>query len=137
MEKYYILTDFEFEKQFKSCSLDPAIFTHEAHLRLAWIHINKYGVDVAIDKIRCQLQDYVDSLGAKNKYNETVTIAAIKAVYHFMLTSKTNNFKDFIIENIKLKQNFKELIACHYKIDIFNSPAAKSKYLMPDLLPFD
>ena len=37
MEQHYTLTDNEFEKQFQTSSLDPAIFTHEAHLRLAWI----------------------------------------------------------------------------------------------------
>jgi len=137
MEKHFTLTDTEFETQFQSCSLDPAIFTHEAHLRLAWIHITKYGADIAIDNIRCQLQNFVDSLGAKNKYNETVTVAATKAVYHFILKSKTNNFKDFIVENSRLKNNFKELLAFHYQTDIFNSPAAKERYLVPDLLPFD
>lgn len=137
MEKHFTLTDTEFETQFQSCSLDTAIFTHEAHLRLAWIHITKYGADIAIDNIRSQLQNFVDSLGAKNKYNETVTVAATKAVYHFMLKSKTNNFKDFIAENSRLKNNFKELLAFHYQTDIFNSPAAKEKYLVPELLPFD
>ena len=137
MEKHFTLTDNEFEKQFRSCLLDSAIFTHEAHLRLAWIHITKYGADVAIDNIRNQLQNFVINLGAKNKYNETVTIAAIKAVYHFMLKSKTDNFKDFIAENSRLKNNFKELLSFHYQTDIFNSATAKKKYLVPELLPFD
>ena len=137
MEKHFTLTDTEFETQFQNCSLDPAIFTHEAHLRLAWIHITKYGAEIAIDNIRSQLQNFVDSLGAKNKYNETVTVAATKAVYHFILKSKTNNFKDFITENSRLKTNFKELLAFHYQTDIFNSPTAKEKYLVPELLPFD
>jgi hypothetical protein len=54
-----------------------------------------------------------------------------------MLKSKTNNFKDFIAENSRLKNNFKELLAFHYRSDIFNSRAAKEKYLVPELLPFD
>lgn len=137
MERHFTLTDIELEKQFQSCSLDPAIFTHEAHLRLAWLYINKYGADKAIDNICCQLQNFVDSLGLKNKYNETVTIAAVKAIYHFMLKSKTDNFRDFITENSRLKYSFKELMAFHYQTDIFNSPTAKEMYLMPELLPFD
>lgn len=137
MERHFTLTDIEFEKQFQSCSLDPAIFTNEAHLRLAWIHITNYGAGIAVDNIRCQLQNFVDSLGAKNKYNETVTMAAVKAVYHFMLKSKTDNFRDFITENLRLKNSFKELMSFHYQTDIFKSPTAKEKYLMPELLPFD
>lgn len=137
MEKHFTLADNEFEKQFQNCVLDPAIFTHEAHLRLAWIHIRKYGADIAIDHIRFQLQSFVENLDARNKYYETVTIAAVKAVFHFMLKSKTDNFKDFITENSRLKKNFKELLAFHYQTDIFNSPIAKEKYLTPELLPFD
>ena len=137
MEQHFTLTDGEFEKQFESCSLNPVMFTHAAHLRLAWIHIYKYGAGIAIDNIRFQLQRFVDNLGVRSKYNETVTIAAIKAVYHFMLTSNTDNFTDFITENPKLKNNFKELMASHYQTDIFNSPIAKEKYLVPELLPFD
>ncbi len=137
MEQHFTLMDIEFEEQFKSCSLHPAIFTHEAHLRLAWIHIHKYGANIAIDNIRSQLQNFVEHLGAKNKYNETVTIAAIKAVYHFILRSKTDNFEDFIAENQSLKNNFKELLAFHYETDVFNSPIAKEKFLTPELLPFD
>jgi hypothetical protein len=38
MEKHLELTDLEFEANFKNCSLNPDIFSHEAHLRLAWIH---------------------------------------------------------------------------------------------------
>jgi hypothetical protein len=65
MEKHFTLSDTEFETQFQSCSLHPAIFTHEAHLRLAWIHITKYGADIEIDNIRSQLQNFVDTLGTK------------------------------------------------------------------------
>lgn len=137
MEKHYQLTDAEFKKQFANCTLDPEIFSHEAHLRLAWIHLDQYGIDQAIQNICLQLLNFVDSLGARDKYNKTVTIAAIRAVYHFMLKSETTNFKDFILENPRLKHNFMELLSFHYKTDIFNSERAKKAYLEPDLLPFD
>lgn len=137
MEKHFVLSDPEFERQFYTCKLDPSDFTHEAHLRLAWIHINKYGIKDAQIYIQNQLQAYVEHLGAKDKYNTTLTMAGIKAVYHFMLRSNTDNFKDFINEFPRLKNNFKELIACHYGFDIYNSDLAKTEFLEPDLLPFD
>lgn len=137
MEIHFTLTDIEFENLFESCSLNPEIFTHEAHLRLAWIHIKKYGPDVAIANIRCQLQNFTQHLGIKNKYNETLTVASIKAVYHFMLNSNTHSFREFISENPGLKTNFKQLLLSHYQSDIFNLPIAKEKFLSPELLPFD
>lgn len=137
MEKHFDLTNAELERQFENCELDPSIFSHEAHLRLAWIHIHQYGIEKALLQIPNQLINFTAYHGAKNKYNKTLTIAAIKAVYHFMLRSKSGHFEDFIKEFPRLKYNFKELIAAHYQMDIFHSEKAKSEFLEPDLLPFD
>jgi len=67
----------------------------------------------------------------------TLTIAASKAVAHFIQKSKSNSFHDFILEYPRLKNNFKDLMNAHYKIDIFNSAKAKKEFIEPDLLPFD
>ena len=137
MEKHFELSDSEFEKQFISCELKPADFSHEAHLRLAWINIDKYGIQQAEKNIQNQLQKFVEFVGAKDKYNMTLTLAAIKAVYHFTLKSKSDNFMDFITEFPRLKYNFKELMDFHYGFDIYNSEKAKTEFLKPDLIPFD
>ncbi|HKK12097.1 MAG TPA: hypothetical protein VJ945_04660 [Flavobacteriaceae bacterium] len=137
IEDHFKLSDTEFEKQFENCQLNPSVFGHEAHLRLAWIHIKNYGIEKALQNVKSQLQNFVEYVGAKDKYNVTLTIAAVKAVNHFMLKSEPDNFKDFIEEFPRLKHNFKELLGYHYGIDIFNSREAKAKFLEPDLLPFD
>ena len=137
MEKHFELSDSDFEKKFISCKLNPSDFTHEAHLRLAWININEYGIIQAEKNIQSGLKNFVEFVGAKDKYNMTLTLAAIKAVYHFMLKSKSDNFKDYITEFPCLKYNFKELMDCHYGFDIYNSEKAKTEFLEPDLIPFD
>lgn len=137
MQKHFNLSDSDFKNQFINCELSPDDFSHEAHLRLAWLYINQYGIDKAEKEIQNQLLNFVDFVGAKDKYNMTVTIVAMKVVYHFMLKSQSNNFKDFIIEFPQLNNNFKELIASHYSFDIFNSDKARTEFLAPDLLPFD
>lgn len=137
MEKHFELSDPEFERQFMDCELNPGIFSHEAHLRLAWINIKKYGIEKAEAIIQDQLQNYVQFVGAKDKYNTTLTLAAIKAVHHFIRRSQSDSFEEFITEFPRLKYDFKELMACHYGFDIYNSDKAKAKFLEPDLLPFD
>lgn len=137
MEKHFELSDKEFVQQFNDCTLNPEIFSHEAHLRLAWINIHQYGIEQAETNIQYQLQQFVAFVGVKDKYNTTLTIAAIKAVFHFMLKSQSNNFKDFIVEFPQLKNNFKGLMSSHYSFDIYHAAAAKNNYLAPDLLAFD
>ncbi len=137
MTDHFQFTDTEFEQQFATCKLLPSLFSHEAHLRLAWIHITKYGIEKALENIQSQLINFVAHIGALDKYNKTLTIAAVKAVDHFILKSESDNFEDFSIEFPRLRYNFKELMETHYTADIFNLATIKSTYLEPDLAPFD
>lgn len=137
MEAHYSLSDSEFVSQLETCSLDPTLFTHEAHLRLAWINIKNHGIEKAIELTQYQIVSYVEHLGAIDKYNTTLTVAATRAVYHFMLKAKASYFEEFILKAPRLKAEFKKLIESHYGFDIFNSKEAKEKYLEPDLSKFD
>src|SRR6185436_18732622 len=129
MEKHSLISDDELEKQFADCSLNPELFTHEAHLRLAWIHIKKYGLDLAIQNLCVQIARYAELLGAKDKFNKTVTVAALKAVYHFMNRAKANDFDGLIREFPRLKTEFKGLMNAHYGIDIFKFEVAKKEFV--------
>ena len=131
------LSDLEFESAFESCNMLPSQFTHEAHLRLAWIHINKYGIEVAQRNITSQLLRFVKHLGAEEKYNETVTIAAIKTVNHFMRRSPESSFYELLKAFPRMKNNFKGLLSAHYSFDLFDNSLAKASFLEPDLLPYD
>ena len=137
MEAHRNLSDDTFERQFQEGVLDPTLFTHEAHLRLAWLYISKYGIETAISKIRVQIKRYATLNGTPDKFNTTVTVAAVKAVQHFLLKSKANSFSDFILEFPRLKYRFTDLMNVHYSFDIYTNPKAKEHFLLPDLLPFE
>ena len=137
MNNHFQLSDRTFEQQFADLSLNPELFSHEAHLRLAWIHVTRYGIDEAIENITGQIRAFARHHNAQGKYHTTVTIAAVRAVYHFVLKSKSATFQDFIKEFPQLKNEFKRLLASHYSIDIFKSTQARESFLEPDLAPFD
>ncbi len=130
------LSDSEFEQQFVACTLDPSLFTHQAHLRLAWIHVTKYGPASAIDNICAQIQTYDKVFGDGTKYHVTVTIASVYIMDHFICKSYSQAFNDFMIEFPRLRTHFKEIIAQHYVNDIFKNVQAKDFYVAPDLQPF-
>lgn len=137
MERHWKLTDEAFEERFSTGKFRPLWFTHEAHVRLAWIYITKYGATLAFQKYSEQLYEFAIKYNATSKYNATVTYAAIKIVAHYIQKSASNNFKDFITEFPQLRANFKELLAKHYSSDIFTSEIAKKTILEPDLIPFE
>ena len=136
MKSHYEISDEEFEKQFEQVVFDPKLFSHEAHLRLAWIHVRKYGVERATDNIVHQIAQFDRKFGDGTKFNLTVTVAAVKAVAHFVNKSLTANFRDFIMEFPRLKYHFKDLIYQHYSFDVFNHEKARSTFIQPDLLVF-
>ncbi len=137
MEAHNQFSDHEFEKHFEELTLEPKLFTHEAHLRLAWIHINKYGIETAIDNICKQIKAFATSVREPSKFNLTLTIAAIRIVNHFILKASTTDFSKLLIEEPRLKLGFTDLIKTHYSFDLFHNAAAKKHYLKPDIRPFD
>ncbi len=137
MEHHYQLSDNEFEKSFSQKTLNPKWFSHEAHLRLAWIHIRKYGFEKATVNLCNQIEAFAQNLGANDKFNKTLTIAAVSAVYHFIKKSHVVDFQQFIKEEPRLKNQFSDLMKAHYSLDILKSERAKREFLAPDLIPFD
>ncbi|KGL62017.1 hypothetical protein [Polaribacter sp. Hel1_85] len=137
MERHWKISDTEFEEQFSSNKFRPLWFSHEAHLRLAWIYITKYGKEIALEKYSKQLQDFANKYNAEGKYNATVTFASIQIINHFIEKSDAYDFQDFINEFSQLKSNFKEIIATYYSGDVFTSIEAKQHILLPDLKPFN
>lgn len=136
MQDHYAFSDTAFEAQFKAGTFPAELFTHEAHLRLAWIHIHRYGVAQAEENIVQQLQDYVAHLGATDKFNMTLTVAAIKAVAHFKAKANHTHFKDFITAFPRLQTHFKELLAQHYQNVSYTSEEAKRVFVEPDVMGF-
>ena len=70
------------------------------------------------------------------KFNMTVTVAAVKAVDHFVRRSKVNPSLHSY-PNPQLKENFRGLMDSHYGFDIFKSETARSEFVDPDREPFD
>ena len=134
---HYQLGDQEFKSKFEDCSLNPVLFTHEAHLRLAWIHIRDHGVDQAVKNICEQIKMFDQTYGDGTKYHKTVTVAAVKMVNHFIQKSTETNFKDFINNFPRLRENFKDLLGSHYSYDVFSFEKAINEYIEPDIQPYD
>ncbi|UOB17449.1 hypothetical protein [Abyssalbus ytuae] len=136
MEQHYKFSDSLFLEKFEDCTFPPDLFTHEAHLRLAWINLNKYGTKKAIKNVCDQIERFDKVNGDGTKYNKTITVASIYIMKHFMKQSAANNFETLLKEFPKLKHNFLDLIRAHYEIDIFTEEIAKKQYLRPDKISF-
>ncbi|WP_422861236.1 hypothetical protein [Flagellimonas sp. W118] len=131
------LGDVLFESLFEQGDLPPSLFDHEAHLRLAWLYLKKYGEKKAVDKACNEIRLFDKLHGSGDKFNTTLTVAAVKTVHHFMQKSESTDFGAFIKEFPRLKFAFRALLDQHYGIDIFSSEEARVSYIEPDVLPFE
>ena len=134
---HYSLKDADLLEAMEKAKLDPKLFSHEAHLRWGWLLLEEYEPEDAIAKACEQLENYTKLLGIPQKFNKTVTVAAIKAIHHFKLKSQGSDFKDFMQQFPRLKSSFRELMGFHYSLDIFNDDKARQEFIEPDLLSFD
>ncbi len=135
MKSHFELTDAEYEAAFSSLLFPPNLFSHEAHLRLAYIYLRQGTLEEAIDKTRTAITRFVDHVGAEGKYNETVTVASVKLLHRMIAESSTHHFKDFIAEHPELLSDFKNIIRSYYTTHIFVNERAKREFIEPELKP--
>lgn len=130
------LSDAEFESTFADKTFRPGWFTHEAHLRLAYIHITKYGYATALAHLRDQIKSFAENLGIYDKYHDTVTITAVLMTAEAMDNSDETDFLKLIEGSGAYLLNFKELLKKHYSYDLFKDQRSRDHWVAPDLKPF-
>ncbi|MFA5298846.1 MAG: hypothetical protein WC389_11630 [Lutibacter sp.] len=112
------LSDNELLEQLENCSLKPELFTHETMLRLAWILIQKHGLEVAIVKNNIIKERYFKTALKSDKFNKTLTRAYAEILYYFMRKTNTNDFNKLLREFPRLRYDFKKLVKTHYGYNI-------------------
>jgi len=138
MEAHFKLSDLQFTTQFAQGTLPGAWFTHTAHLRLAWVYINQYGMNQAMQKVGVEIRSFATQHGDPEKYHHTLTLASVQVIYHFMKKDVTNtSFQQLIDRFPVLTTSFKSLIMSHYSPEVIFNDQAKSHYVPPNLLAFD
>lgn len=137
MKSHFSFSDEEFEKTFEDLSFPVTLFSHEAHLRLGYIHINKYGIEKAIKNMCKQIKIFATYHGAPKKFNATVTYASLHIMRMYIEVSKTDKFHDLLEEFPLLLSDFKKEIKKFYSVDVFNNEIAKREIINPDIKPFE
>ena len=72
--------DEAFLAAFETCTLDPALFDHRGHLRLALLHLQAQSLGATATTLPGQIQRYATHLGAPEKFHATLTHALLELV---------------------------------------------------------
>lgn len=67
-------------ERFEASDIDAAMFSHEAHLYVAWLYAQKYDEPEALARFDGALRRLVEKAGAHRKYNAMITWLFMKLV---------------------------------------------------------
>ena len=126
--------DRDFQSAFEAHTVTPARFTHEAHVRLAYVYLAQHEVEAAVRRMREALLSFIERNGIpRSKFHETITGAWVLAVRHFMDRSTSSSFADFVARNPELLDG--KIMLTHYSASVLFSSDAREAFVEPDLDP--
>jgi hypothetical protein len=125
--------DLAFRTAFETGTVAPGDFTHRAHLRLAYICLCESDVETAATRIRSALKAFLARNNVDpSKYHETLTLAWLKAVRHFMARARdSGSFDTFLSKDDRLLDT--DIMLTHYARETLFSDVARNAFVMPDL----
>jgi hypothetical protein len=118
---------------FEHGSFKPGELTHERHVRVAWLILQREPLEQAIETLRGGFRRFAKSIGQPEIYHETMTCAfaiLIDAAMH-----ECGDKNDWIIFRAENPQLFRgvTLLNEHYESETLNSDEARQTFVLPDL----
>lgn len=135
MSKPPVFSDDAFLSAFNDCSAPPSAFNHVGHVRIAWIHLQRYPLEQAI-RLTCDgIARFALHLGVPDKYHRTLSEALMRIMAQRGAADTGLAWERFLSQNRDLVDDARQLLGRHYSEALLNSAAAKVSFVPPDLLP--
>ena len=126
------MNDKEFITSFENCSIPREQWSHEAHLRMAWIYLTRHPLEQALDKICSGIRRYNMAVtGSTDQYHHTVTVAFSRLVAARLAPAM--DYAAFRDANPDLYASRPPVLASFYSDELLFSAQAKKDWLEPDL----
>lgn len=131
------MTDEEFLDLFLTCKLPASEWTHEAHIRLAWLMLSSKPYPDALSSIRDGIGAYNDKVLKKTlAYHETITVAFTRLIARGRKQlTESHSFSDFKLAHPLLFDRTLTALLRHYRRETLFSSEARAGFVSPDLLP--
>ena len=130
------MTDDEFLDAFETCRIPKALWTHEAHVRMAWLYLRRRPLEEVIPFVRGAIQRYNRSLGNTEGYHETVTLAYLILIdARIDRESSEAAFSAFSEAFPSLLDHKLSVVLEHYSREVLFSNEAIRTFVEPDRLP--
>jgi hypothetical protein len=147
------MTDDEFLLAFEACTITRPEWTHEAHVRMAWLYLSRQPFTEALDRIRRGIRRLNAKIGQPpithrarswrkrvgrthengdpNGYHETITVALTRIIAGRIRPRE--NYPGFRDHNLDLFDRKLPALFRYYSVALLWSPEARSRFEEPDL----
>ena len=126
------MNDDAFLAGLEACTLDPSAFDHGGHVRAAFLILGREpSFGLALDRMTRAIKAYAASLGAHDKYHETITVASMAVINARM--QEDGPFEDwgaFAAANADLMAG-SGWLKRHYRGATLQSDLARAAFLLP------
>lgn len=126
------MTEQEFFEQFENGTLDAKLFTHTAHVKMAWIYLQKSELPEAMRQFTNALKNFAKVNNATGLYNETITFAFLILINERMQYSNDLNWDEFVENNEDLFDWKNSILKKYYHSETLKSLNAKKYFVFPD-----
>lgn len=130
------MTDAEFLHSFETAELPREEWTHEAHVRMAYLYLRSTSTfEEAEGQVRSGIQAYNAAQGNHTGYHETITVAFLRLIAHRIAASSEDaaTWATFSIAHRDLLA--RQILYFHYDKATLFSPRAREQFVPPNRSP--
>jgi hypothetical protein len=127
------MSDAEFLAAFEAAAIPRPGWTHEAHVRMAWLYLTRFPPDEALERVRVGIRRLNAVIGSADGYHETITVAFVRVIAARLAPGE--DYAAFRDRNPELFDRTLASLLRHYTKERLHSPEARRNFLPPDLAP--
>lgn len=125
------MRDEELVEAFEQVTLPAAAFAHEAHVRVAWWYLGRYGLGGAIERFSGALRRFAATHGAPGRYHQTITVAYLLIIAERRHRDPDAPWPRFAAANADLFARQPSVLAQFYSDEVLQSELARVVFVMP------
>ena len=126
------MSDEDLVRAVESTELPAGQFTHASHVRVAWWYLRRAPLPEALGRFSASLRRYAESLGAADKYHETITVAYMLLIAERLDGAAHLTWPEFAERNPDLLARTPSILSTYYTDALLFSERAKRTFVMPD-----
>jgi hypothetical protein len=125
------MSDVEYLARFERLEIPGPEFRHIDHVHLAWIYLRSENFASAAARFTANLLRYVDHIGARGKYHETITWFYLVVINERIRRAHPSTWEEFAQGNSDLLDGSLGILRDRYGPGRLASALAREVFLLP------